>query len=128
MRPRPAGGTANGAVGRDRQAALAGRPVVPSHMGRPRRRRDRDGRRGGRRWLLDAATGRVLHDDPTATEPWPRDPVRLPGGVCIIPDCRTLTLLDPASGRDVWMYTLPGVTTRTGAAPRVSVGSDALLV
>ena len=71
---------------------------------------------GGRRLLLDAATGRVLHDDPTATEPWPRDPVRSPGGVYVTTDARNVVLLDPASGRDVWTYTLPGVTTRTGAA------------
>ena len=84
---------------------------------------------GGRRWLLDAATGNLLHDDPTASEPWPRVPVRLPdGGICITPDARTVVLLDPASGREVWTYTLPGATTRTGEAPRLTVGPHALLL
>ena len=84
---------------------------------------------GGRRWLLDAATGNLLHDDPTAGEPWPRVPVLLPdGGVCITTDARTVVRLDAASGRETWSYTLPGVTTRTGEAPRLAVGPDALLL
>ena len=84
---------------------------------------------GGRRWLLDAATGNLLHDDPTSTEPWPRAPVVLPdGGVCLTTDARTIVCLDPASGREVWTYTLPGVTTRTGEAPRLAAGPDALLL
>jgi outer membrane protein assembly factor BamB len=84
---------------------------------------------GGRRWLLDAATGAVLHDAPTASEPWPRSPVLLPdGGVCITPDAESVLLLDPASGRDVWTHRLAGVTTRTGEAPRMTAGSNALLM
>ena len=84
---------------------------------------------GGHRWLLDAATGSLLHDDPTAAEPWPRPPVLAPdGGVCLTPDARTIVRLDLAFGREVWTYTLPGVTTRTGAAPRLAVGPDALLL
>ena len=56
-------------------------------------------------------------------------PVLLPdGGVCSRPDARTVVRLDPASGREVWTYTLPGVTTRTGEAPRLAVGPDALLL
>ncbi len=83
---------------------------------------------GGRRWLLDAATGRRLHDDPTAREPWPRPPISLSdGGVLLTPDARTIVLLDPASDHEGWTYTLPGVTTRTGEAPRLSVGPDAVL-
>ncbi len=84
---------------------------------------------GGRRWLLDAATGRLLHDDPTASEPWPRPPVRLSDGrILLTPDARTVVLLDPTSDREVWTYTLPGTTTRTGEAPRLSAGPDALLL
>jgi outer membrane protein assembly factor BamB len=84
---------------------------------------------GGRRWLLDAATGAVLHDGPTASEPWPRSPVLLPdGGVCITPDAESVLLLDPVSGRDLWTHRLPGVTTKTGEAPRVTAGAHALLM
>jgi outer membrane protein assembly factor BamB len=84
---------------------------------------------GGRRWLIDSATGRLLHDDPTATEPWPCDPVRAPNGRDLIAtDARTVALLDPASGRDLWTYTLPGATTRTGEAPRIVAGPNALLL
>ncbi len=83
---------------------------------------------GGRRWLLDAATGAVLHDAPTTREPWPRPPIVLPdGNVCIIPDADSILLLDPVSGGDVWTYQLPGVTTRTGEAPKATVGPHALL-
>jgi outer membrane protein assembly factor BamB len=84
---------------------------------------------GGRRWLLDAATGAVLHDAPTTSEPWPRSPVVLPdGAVCIPPDAESVLLLDPATGRDIWTYRLPGVTTRTGEASRVAAGPNALLM
>jgi outer membrane protein assembly factor BamB len=84
---------------------------------------------GGRRWLLDATTGAVLHDAPTVSEPWSRSPVLLPdGNVCIIPDAETVLLLDPVSGRDLWSYRLPGVTTKTGEAPRVTAGAHALLM
>ncbi len=84
---------------------------------------------GGRRWLLDATTGRLLHDDPTPVEPWPRPPTASPdGGVLLTTDARTVTMLDPTSDRDVWTYTLPGVTTRTGEAPRLSAGPDAVLL
>ncbi len=37
-------------------------------------------------------------------------------------------MLDPASDREVWTYILPGMTTRTGEAPRLSVGPDAVLL
>ena len=83
---------------------------------------------GGRRWLIDAATGAILHEGATAQEPWPRAPVRSPEGVFVTPDADSVVLLDPASGRDLWTYTLPGVTTRTGEAPRLSMGPNALLV
>jgi outer membrane protein assembly factor BamB len=84
---------------------------------------------GGRRWLLDAATGAVLHDASTASEPWPRSPVLLPdSGVCITPDAESVLLLDPVSGRDLWTHRLPGVTTRTGEPPRVTAGPNALLM
>ncbi len=84
---------------------------------------------GGRRWLLDAATGAVLHDAPTTSEPWPRAPVLLAnGGVCIIPEAESVLLLDPTSGRDVWTYRLVGVTTRTGEAPKATAGPNALLM
>jgi hypothetical protein len=84
---------------------------------------------GGRRWLLDAAAGRLLHDDPTSPEPWPRDPLRLPeGGDLITTDARTIVCVAALSARDLWTYTLPGVTTRTGEAPRIAAGPNALLV
>jgi outer membrane protein assembly factor BamB len=84
---------------------------------------------GGRRWLLDAATGAILHDAPTTSEPWPRSPITLPdGGICIVTDAESILLLDPASGRDVWTHRLSGVTTRTGEAPRVTAGTHALLM
>ncbi|HVS35052.1 MAG TPA: PQQ-binding-like beta-propeller repeat protein [Gemmataceae bacterium] len=84
---------------------------------------------GGRRWLMDAATGRLLHDDPAAREPWPRTPILLADGrMLLTPDARTVALLDPAADRIVWTHTLPGITTRTGEAPRLSAGPAALLL
>ena len=84
---------------------------------------------GGRRWLLDAATGTIVHDAPTASEPWPRSPIVLPdGNVCIIPDAESILLLDPSSGRELWTHRLPGVTTRTGKAPKATAGPHTLLM
>jgi outer membrane protein assembly factor BamB len=84
----------------------------------------------GRRWLLDAATGRRLDDQPTAAEPWPRAPVVLDDRrVCVIADDKTVLLLQSATGRAVWTYESPGVTTRTGAAPQLAAGGpDSLLL
>ena len=84
---------------------------------------------GGRRWLLDAATGRLLHDDPTASNRGPARPSavrrRHPAhaGRAAPSSCWTQRRT-ARSGRT----SLPGVTTLTGEAPRLSVGPDALLL
>ncbi len=84
---------------------------------------------GGRRWLLDAAIGTIVHDAPTASEPWPRSPIVLPdGNVCIIADAASVILIDPSSGRELWTHRLPGVTTRTGEAPKATAGPHTLLM
>jgi outer membrane protein assembly factor BamB len=84
---------------------------------------------GGRRWLLDAATGRRLDEQPTAAEPWPRTPTVVDErAVCVTPDDRTVLMLDASTGNEIWSYAVPGVTTRTGEAPQVAADPDALLI
>jgi outer membrane protein assembly factor BamB len=82
----------------------------------------------GRRWLLDAETGRRLDDQPTAMDGWPRAPVVVDDRtVAIIADEAHVVLLDSATGREVWTHRLEGLA-RTGAGPRIAAGPAGLLV
>jgi outer membrane protein assembly factor BamB/tetratricopeptide (TPR) repeat protein len=82
-----------------------------------------------RRWTLDAATGRLLHDAPTVRTPWPRPPLPVDEPtVCVVVDSQHLVLLDLATGQERWTYTLPGVTTRSGEPALVVGDGHALLL
>jgi hypothetical protein len=83
----------------------------------------------GRRWLLDTATGRRVHDAATSRAPWPRPPLVLDERTaCLVPDPRHLVLCDTSTGRDLWTYTLPGATMLSGEPPSVVGAGDTLLL
>jgi outer membrane protein assembly factor BamB len=83
----------------------------------------------GRLWLLDAATGRVRHEERTALKPWPRPPLPVDDkGVCLVPGQRRVILLEPATGKTRWTYTPRGASTRSGEPPLVVAGPEAVLV
>jgi outer membrane protein assembly factor BamB len=82
-----------------------------------------------RRWLLDAATGKVRHEVRCPLERWPRDPVLLDNDrVCVVCDSRRIDLLDAKSAKVVWTYSLSGKTTLSGEPPLAVGGKDGLFV
>ncbi len=83
----------------------------------------------GRRWLLDAATGRLLDDSPTSSQPWPAPPRALDAHtLALVADSRRVLTLDAATGKDLWHLDLPGKTTLTGEPPQVLSHGDVLLL
>jgi outer membrane protein assembly factor BamB len=82
----------------------------------------------GRRWLLDAATGRQIHEAADSPDLWRRPPVELGARtLCLAPDYRQLVLLDARTGQSVWTHRAANVTTLSGELPSV-LGRDNLLL
>jgi outer membrane protein assembly factor BamB len=82
----------------------------------------------GRRWRLDAATGRRLQDE-AADVPSPQTPLRLDEhNLCLVSGPRQVVLLDPATGSRRWTFQLTGSTTLSGEPPRIVGNAAALLV
>jgi hypothetical protein len=74
----------------------------------------------GRRWLLDAATGRQLHQAADSRDPWQRPLLPLDEHtLCVIPDSRHVVLLDERAGQCVWEHEWPEGTTPSGELPSV---------
>ena len=82
----------------------------------------------GRRWFLDAATGKIRHEAPATLEAWSRKPLLLKEKVCLTSDAKTVEMLDGSTAKVEWTYTLPGKTTRSGEPPLVVGAKDALFV
>jgi outer membrane protein assembly factor BamB len=75
---------------------------------------------GGRRWLLDAATGKLLDDTSTSTQPWPSPPRLLDAHtLLLVENSRRVLALDADTGKERWHHDLPGATTRSGEPPQV---------
>jgi outer membrane protein assembly factor BamB len=82
----------------------------------------------GRTWLLEAASGRKLHQDLAPTELWTQPPLELdPRALCVAFDRGHVGLIDARTGRRLWTYALPGGTTPSGELPQV-LGRDQLLL
>ena len=82
----------------------------------------------GRRWLLDAATGRRIHESADSADLWQRPPQQLDERtVCVTPDYRNIVLLDAQTGQSLWTYRPGGVTTLSGELPSV-LGQGNLLL
>jgi outer membrane protein assembly factor BamB len=88
--------------------------------------------RTGRRWLLDAATGRFLQDAPTDREPWPRVTFDPGNGAdpppCLVREGGRIVRLDPASGAEIWSWALPGPTQLNGESVQLHVTPRGVLV
>ncbi len=85
---------------------------------------------GGKRLVLDAGTGRVLHEAP-AGAPWQRPLLALDERRLVVAvDARHVVLFDPAVGKELWAYSpaARGSTTLTGEPPRLLGGADTLLL
>lgn len=82
----------------------------------------------GRRWLLDAATGRQIHRSADSRDLWQRPPLELDERtLCVTADHRTIELLDSQTGQCLWTYRPAGVTTRSGEIPSVLGRGNLLL-
>jgi len=74
----------------------------------------------GQHWLLDAATGQLLHKDADGRDLWQRPPLKLEEHtLCVVPDTRHVVLLDARTGQCLWRHRLPGITTGSGERPSV---------
>jgi outer membrane protein assembly factor BamB len=83
----------------------------------------------GQRWLLDAATGRLIHQAPDGPDLWQRPPLELDErSLCAVSDKRHIVLLDALTGQSRWTHTLNGETTRSGEVPQVLGRGDMLLL
>jgi outer membrane protein assembly factor BamB len=81
------------------------------------------------RWLLDAATGRLIHQAADSSELWPRSPLLLDERtLCVVPDPRHIELLDARTGQTLWTHTLTGGTTLSGEYPQVLGRGNALFL
>ncbi len=82
----------------------------------------------GRRWLLDAATGRTIHEAADTHDLWPQAPLELDERtLCVTPDNRQVVLLEAQSGRCLGTHPLSGVTTASGEIPSVQGRGHVLL-
>jgi outer membrane protein assembly factor BamB len=83
----------------------------------------------GRRWLLDPATGRCLHDAPTDRAPWPAvtgdGSTPLPW---LIQEEEAIVRLNPKTGQAIWSLALPARVLRTGHPVQMHVVGDTLLL
>jgi outer membrane protein assembly factor BamB/tetratricopeptide (TPR) repeat protein len=83
---------------------------------------------GGRRWLLEAGTGRLCHQQATPAA-WPWRPLPLgKQAVAVARDARTVERIDLETGRTLWTWTAPGRTTASGELPLLVGDESRLLV
>jgi outer membrane protein assembly factor BamB len=83
----------------------------------------------GKRWLLDAGSGKVLHQSSAPREPWPRPVLPLDSrSVCIVQDVRHVVQIDSLTGRELWSWTVPGSSTLSGEPPQLHGDARLLLV
>jgi outer membrane protein assembly factor BamB len=79
--------------------------------------------------LLDAGTGKLLRDSLMEPESGPQTILVVAGrGACVATDSRHVRLFDPTTGKERWVYESAGVTTPSGASPRLLGGDETLLV
>jgi outer membrane protein assembly factor BamB len=82
----------------------------------------------GRRWLLDATTGRQIHESADSRDLWQRPPQELDERtLCVTPDHRNIVLLDAQTGQCLWTHRPEGVTILSGETPSVLGRGNSLL-
>jgi outer membrane protein assembly factor BamB len=82
----------------------------------------------GRRWLLEAATGRLLHEAEDGRDLWQRPPLELDEQtLCVTPDNRHVVLLNARTGQAKWTHPIRGDTTLSGEVSALLGRGDVLL-
>jgi outer membrane protein assembly factor BamB len=84
---------------------------------------------GGRRWLLDAQTGRTLDDAETSGVPWTQPPLVLDGRrACVVMDARHVVQLDLATCKESWVHESRRTASLTGEPPQLLGNGESLLL
>jgi outer membrane protein assembly factor BamB len=79
----------------------------------------------GRLWLLDAVTGKLLHEELHNYEPWPRPPIVVEENTALVVlNARTVALFDGEKSKFLWKHVNDDATTLTGAAPQLVVDRE----
>ena len=82
----------------------------------------------GRTWLLDASSGRKIHQDAAPAELCTQPPLELDTRtLCAAFDRGHVGSIDARTGRRLWTYALPAGTTPSGEVPQL-LGRDGLLL
>jgi outer membrane protein assembly factor BamB len=82
----------------------------------------------GRRWLLETATGRILHEAADSRELWRCPPLQLDEHtLCVTPDSRHVVLVDAHTGKCLWTHRAAGDSTLSGALPSVLGRGEVLI-
>jgi outer membrane protein assembly factor BamB len=83
----------------------------------------------GRRWLLDAASGKLLLDKKEGSTPWLRPPLTLgTDAVAVMPSANRVELVDPQTGRTRWSHVETADSTLSGEPLDVAGAGEVLLV
>jgi outer membrane protein assembly factor BamB len=79
---------------------------------------------GGRRWLLEAMTGRILQDVEISRQSWPQAPHALDQGrriaesFCLATDAHRIVRFDATTGEERWRFELGHRGSLTGELPQ----------
>jgi outer membrane protein assembly factor BamB len=82
----------------------------------------------GRRWVLDAATGHIRHDDPAPDVPWPGPPLALDGRRLLVVEDQRVVALDRAAWQPAWTFDLPRWPSLSGELPQTRLAGGTVLV
>jgi len=81
----------------------------------------------GRRWLLDAATGRQIHQAADSRDLWQRAPLEMDERtLCVVSDTRHVLLLNSRTGQCLWEHQSNAGTSLSGELPTVLGRGDLL--
>jgi outer membrane protein assembly factor BamB len=84
---------------------------------------------GGKLWVLDPRTGRLLHELETSRAPWPAEPVAsAERSLCLVAGDGSVALVDPTTGKELARPPLTAPTTLSGRPPQAVAGRDVLLL
>jgi outer membrane protein assembly factor BamB len=83
----------------------------------------------GRCWALSTKNGQRLQETSVPPLAWSQAPAIVDNDHrCIVRGVRHVALQDLKTGQEVWVYSIPGITTLSGEAPQVVGAAQAILV
>jgi outer membrane protein assembly factor BamB len=83
----------------------------------------------GRRWLLDAASGRLIRDAAGSARPWSCPPLELGNGLLgVVEDLHRVVAVDAATGREAWHHVVSHPALSGLSSQLVADGKSLLIV